>query len=227
MIPHCIGKWVGGYGAAHALAFVGFLTSFGCIAQADIEADPTFQFPDNPELQGVYWCHLLPDGRFLAGGGDKAFRLRSDGSLDPTFPVLQGGFGRKPVLEPDGGFTALGIQSDGPVGPTRAFGRRFGPDGAVDDTFQAGFGEHCEPIFSRRDAEGRYLVSGASLPGVHSAGLIRLKRDGSIDPTFEPLVNFAVSALAADRKGRWVVVGERVTDTGTGASGHLPPGSWP
>lgn len=223
MIPHRIAKWIGGCGAAHALAFVGILTSFGRVAQADIEADPTFHFPDTPELQGVYWCHLLPDGRFLAGGGDKAFRLKSDGSLDLTFPVPKGGFIRKPVLEPNGGFTGFGTYSDSPVGPSHPFGHRFGPDGTVDDTFQPGFGEFCEPILSRRDLAGRYLVSGINLPGMsgpHNWGLIRLKADGSIDPTFEVLTNFAVSAITAERNGGWAVVGSRVTDTGTGDSGH-------
>jgi hypothetical protein len=127
-------------------------------------------------------------------------------------------------LEPNGGFAVFSTYSDGPVGPSHAFGRRFGPDGAIDATFQPTFGEFSQPFLSQRDSAGRYLISGILLPGVPGAynwGLIRLKPDGSIDPTFELLVNFAVSAMVADRKGGWVIVGERVTDTGTGASGHL------
>src|SRR5262249_22291704 len=151
--------------------------------EAEVQADSTFVFPDSAEFQGVIWCHLLPDGRFLAGG-NKALRLKSDGSLDSTFPVLTipgGGFLRKPVLEPGGGFTAFGTYSD-PIGaPLRPIGRRYGPDGIVDDTFQPAFEEHSDPVLAQRDSNGRYLVSGFRLPGVESAGLIRFNSNGSLD----------------------------------------------
>ena len=202
----------GPWAIARLIALLGTFTGLASTGIAKVEIDSTFQFPSDPNLLSVNWCHVLPDGRIIAGGG-KAFRLKANGSLDDSFPILTipGDFLRKPVLEPDGGFTTFGVYAD-ESWQQHAIGRRYTSSGAIDPNFQPDLGGTV--FISRRDAAGGYLVSGQFLPGVERSGLVRLNRNGSVDQSFQRLVNFSVSGIDSTINGEWIVVGTTLTPQG-------------
>jgi Calx-beta domain/Domain of unknown function (DUF5122) beta-propeller len=175
--------------------------------RAAVQVDPTFHFPADPALQGVYWCHLLPGGKILTGGY-RAFRLNADGSLDASYPVLTTAesFIQKPVLEPNGGFTAFGSYYDEVLQRGMPFARRFTPNGLADSTFTPDLTAYSEVLLLVRDAAGRYLIAGRS-SGTGTGSLRRLLANGAVDPTFQPLADFAVSAMTPIENGGWLLIG--------------------
>lgn len=190
-----------------AAAFALVFSALTVETRAAVQVDQTFRFPADPQLQGVYWCHVLPGGKILTGGF-RAFRLNADGSLDPTFPVLTTpeSFIQKPVLEPDGGFTAFGSYFDEVLQRSMPFARRFTPNGLADSTFAPNLTDVSEVRLLVRDGAGRYLISGQSSTSPNGT-LRRLLGNGSADPTFQPLADFAVNAMTPIENGGCLVIG--------------------
>lgn len=208
--PKCLARRGAFITARLVIAILGGFSA--ATSEATVEADPTFHFSDDPRVQGVYWCHVLPDGKILAGGFN-AFRLNADGSLDTTYPVIStpSSFLIKPAMEPGGGFTAYGNFYDYAQGGVRPFIQRYGPAGTPDASFLPALSQFRSVNLLRRDDAGRYLVAG-ELIGAGAQGMLRLLADGSVDASFSPLLNFSVAALAPTGGGNWVVLGSRESD---------------
>jgi hypothetical protein len=187
-------------------------------ATGAVEVDPAFNFPvADPDLGFVYWCHLLPGGKLLAGG-NHAFRLNPDGSRDAAFTLVPAPYGyRKPVLEPGGGFTTFGTWYDPSAMGVMPYGKRFDANGMPDPSFQHPFTGYVEIRAVARDAGGGYLIAGrgllAAVP-LETYLLIRLLPDGAVDPAFVPLTDFAVSALDLQANGDVLVAGTDLIPAG-------------
>jgi uncharacterized delta-60 repeat protein len=83
--------------------------------------------------------------------------------------------------------------------------------GSVDAGFQCGAGFNG-PVKALLSQKGSYLVGGTFRQyGDQSvAGLVRLKHDGSLDPTFQVGANWDVTALVADSDDKILVAGEHL-----------------
>jgi uncharacterized delta-60 repeat protein len=166
-----------------------------------------------------------PDGRILlwgkAGGGEASvppvygvLRLQADGTRDPGFSVAVPpggacGYVRCLAVQPDGR-VLIGGEFDL---PPRGLAR-LNADGTVDGSFHPPDlpawdeeGVHALAVL----ADGRILIGG-DLDGVSNGlppALVRLNRDGSVDPTFDLGVDLhgGVQTIVPTPDGRWLVGG--------------------
>ena len=122
------------------------------------------------------------------------------GSIDPTFNAGRGpiqvrpGTGYGAVLQGDGKIVAGGMFNG--IGLARS-GQvvRFNPDGSVDTTFDSSSveianGDYTKPLCLQ--ADGKIIVGGSfvTADGNHHS-LLRLNTDGSLDATFNPVIEWA------------------------------------
>jgi hypothetical protein len=140
-------------------------------------------------------------GNFWVGGGNLVWRLRSNGSIDETFPAVSfdGTVGELALAE--NGLCWVGIiqPSTTPDSSTYRL-RRLTPSGKLEaDTSDVvlTFNTEIRPSLSLQ-ADGRPIITGAfvAVPtdeegrfAVHDT-VIRLMGDGSIDTSFSPLIGF-------------------------------------
>jgi uncharacterized delta-60 repeat protein len=149
----------------------------------------------------------LPDGRILIVGIEEQYantlalrRLLPDGSSDPSFGrngVAVTGVSRTNdahlVVQPDGRIVVAGTLRRPPEEDHVVYLERYLPDGTLDAGFGRGGGRE---VHAQLDAEseditaieglpdGRILVGGSSDAGQDSFFVLRLGRDGALDPTF-------------------------------------------
>ncbi len=185
---------------------------------------------------------LQPDGKALVGGRFDSFnggpcrglvRLTKDGSIDPFFNV--------PTWSPVNfwsGVNALALDPDGQI--FVAFDRAIEVDGQqyggvvrlkADGSFDPGFHTPTNIDYSFVNAvavqkDGKVLLggviwSGADQPYSH---LLRLKADGSLDRSFQPVPLFsdgeprnAVNNILIDPDGRIILLGGFSTDMAPGS----------
>jgi uncharacterized delta-60 repeat protein len=192
----------------------------------------------------VFAIAMQADGKILVGGDfttlggggigitarSRIGRLNADGSLDASF-------------DPGANSTiyALAVQADGKIlvagsfttlggGGTGSFTRnrigRLNADGSLDTSFDPGADGGIYALAVQ--ADGKILVGGVftSLGG-GGTGLTtrnrigRLNADGSLDTSFDPGANGAVSVLAVQADGK-ILVGGYFTSLGGGGTGAIP-----
>lgn len=123
-------------------------------------------------------------------------RLLPDGSTDTTFnPSV--GVVRALVVQGDGKILVL---SDG--SGVRSIVSRLNVDGTADSTFTSFNGGSAVINALTVQADGRILVGGA-----FTGFIRRLNANGSVDPTFDPQPDGAVSAITLQTDGRVIVAG--------------------
>ncbi|MEZ5324904.1 MAG: hypothetical protein R3F19_07565 [Verrucomicrobiales bacterium] len=191
-------------------SFFGFAD--GMVKQFDLDGTPIAGFESQVRFGPSSYTNLILDGagRVLvaaqreAGGGIS--RLRSDGSLDPTFNIHPG------ILSP---ISALAVQADGKIlagGWDPVF--RLHDDGTFDNSFQ--------PMLPSGDISCIAVDSvGRSLVGLKFGGadaVVRLLPDGSMDPTFQRKLKGYGLALKI-RNGSIFVAGEHLEFDGKSVSG--------
>jgi uncharacterized delta-60 repeat protein len=190
---------------------------------ARISADGSLDATFNPNANGpVYSLALQADGKILIGGSYTSIggqarnglaRFNADGSLDGSFasPGLLAGLAvRGLVVQADGRILMLADGSG-----SRSVISRLNADGSVDGTFAAVSSGSATFTSMALQTDGRIVVSGdfTSIAGNSIARLARLNPNGSVDPTFAPAPDGAVSALALQPDGR-LVIGGRFTTVG-------------
>jgi len=183
--------------------------------------DTTFS-PDAQADGPVYALALQPDGRLLIAGAfekvnqvvrRRIARLKSLGSLDPTFDVGAG---------PDNTIHALALQPDGRIliggaftnvsGTNRSGIARLNSDGSIDRFFNPGAGVD-NPVFAiALQPDDKILIGGAfaTVDGWMRFGVARLNTNGTVDATFDPGsgANGNVYALALQADGKILIGGE-------------------
>ncbi|MBI3239076.1 MAG: T9SS type A sorting domain-containing protein [Flavobacteriia bacterium] len=144
---------------------------------------------------------LLPDGKYLIGGGFKKYnnaacegirRINHDGSLDPTWNV--GGTGA--TNSSYGAVYDIAVQPDGKIiivgdftkynGVTKNRIARLNTDGTLDVTFNPGTGLNNLVGTIVLLPDGKMLVGGSftTVNGLACAGIARLNSDGTRDVSF-------------------------------------------
>lgn len=213
------------------LEIVGGGATLGPRAQAELVViDNDFSLAPAPGVAGeVNALARAPEGGLYLAGDFTAVhgverrnlaRLRADFSVDPAFD---------PGAGPDGPVTALLVQEDGGVvlagefqavaGRPRQRLARLRPDGALDETFDAGAG----PVWAGTgltNQPGRILAlapaadDGLWLGGQFTAfdqepavGLVRLRHDGRVDTGFRAPFQLKEAALSPPRaRSGWTTV---------------------
>jgi uncharacterized delta-60 repeat protein len=160
---------------------------------------------------------IVVGGNFTqVGGPTRPFvaRLELDGRLDQT--LLPDLIGAQLVR-------AIAIQPDGKIligGSFNVFGTthllRLDSDGAIDASFNAGSNDPDGEVTSIAvRPNGDILVAGVFTTfggGVTARNrILRLKNDGSLDPTFDPNANDQVLAMAVQRNGQIIIGGTFTT----------------
>ena len=203
-------------------------------------ADPSF-VPTAPTTGGeVQLLALQPDGRVLLTGpeGYGFGRVLASGQPDPSFQPPANCIPRTLLVQPDGrivvgGMYVVGLnfyplvrlQSTGVVDP--AFFRFLPPSGRV-----------CTPKCLALYPDGRLLVGGTitGYGSSTSAGVLRLRPNGTADNTFQASLSFLdVLALAVQPNQRILVGGQgdfnssptvtgtvRLLDAGTTDAAYQP-----
>lgn len=136
---------------------------------------------------------IQSDGKILAGGDYLLARYNPNGTLDQSFSsdgtlVVQGGFVRSTILQPDGriivtgsgtgggGFAVARINADG------TFDAPFGTNGIA--TTQVGTGGNGANA-AVLEPDGRILTAGSAQgTGGEDFALVRFNANGTLDPTF-------------------------------------------
>lgn len=200
-----------------AIAGGGFTTVAGAPRNriARFGNDGTLDAGFNPNADGpVHALALQADGRVLVGGAFATLggeprsnlgRVNADGTLDATFLPATSGAVSALAVQPDGRILLIMAGSG-----VNSVLMRLNADGTPDATFPALNGG-AEPINALAlQSDGRIVVGGTftSLGGVARARLARLNADGTLDPTFDPGANGAVTALALQADGRLMLGGD-------------------
>ena len=165
------------------------------------------------------------DGKILVGGSFKfvngtnragIVRLSQAGIVDGTFDPGTG------IGQTSGYVNALALQQDGKILVGGSFQTvngspgtnlaRLHPNGYLDSGFAAGWQASGDVDCLAQAAGGKVYVGGGAY-GSNQSPVVRLKADGTVDPTFAPAViageNQAyVNALAVQRDGKLVVAGD-------------------
>ncbi len=172
---------------------------------------------------------VQPDGKVLVGGNFYTWpivyqglvRLNADGSRATDF-VFGSSFGGNVVgaitLQPDGKIIVAGnfqIFNAMPVNNIR----RLNANGSTDSDFNPGtgiLGTYPSPHCTWLQADGKLVLGGSftAYDGTSRNGLLRIRTDGSLDPSFDPGVGPAVSTgtayihgIAPGMDGSFVLVG--------------------
>jgi uncharacterized delta-60 repeat protein len=160
---------------------------------SDGSFDTTFH-PAEPPMDYIFAVAVQNDGKLVVGGSDLV-RLLDDGSIDRTFTARDWG-----------SFVySLGIYSDGKIlvgGPDGV--RRLNANGSPDVTFQNATRPSGMVMAVLALPDGRAIVGGQTnfVFSRSSTSLMRLKADGSVDPTFISPVRGQVAFLRLDQKQR-------------------------
>lgn len=176
-------------------------------------------------------CHVTcllvqPDGKTVVGGSFNQLaggncanlgRLNADGSLDLSFNPQINGYVNYLAAQPDGGFLVAGDLGSFTEVAGHAANHlvRLGADGALNTWFKPGHGAVISQICCLAvQNDGKVLVAGepaaAYTPTV--TNLVRLNADGSLDPSFQPVVTASgsypsINCLALQADGRILVGG--------------------
>jgi uncharacterized delta-60 repeat protein len=192
---------------------------------SDGSLDNTYTPPAG--LSNIYQLELYDSSRvFLFGnfnGIPKYARLNFDGSLDTAFT--------HPNLARVGSVTTLATQTDGKIliggdfdrvnGAVKNTLARVNSDGSLDASFDAGSaGVNLVPKTIVLQADGKILVGGVYLTDTGTTPrLIRLNANGSIDSTFNAVLDGGVYSIALLPNGQIIIGGSFTTAGGAAQVG--------
>ena len=176
---------------------------------ARFNADGTLDTAFAPAgLGSVASLALQPDGKIVvagspAGGGATSAllaRFNADGTRDAAFVSAA----------PLSASSSIALQPDGRVlvVTTQPSIQRVNADGSADNTFGSATFNGSIASFVLQ-ADGRVLVGGTftTVAGTSVSRLVRLNANGTVDPTFAPAPDAAVTALALQSDGRLIFGG--------------------
>ncbi|ERM80129.1 hypothetical protein P872_14365, partial [Rhodonellum psychrophilum GCM71 = DSM 17998] len=205
---------------------------------ARINPDGSLDKTINPEPganMNISSVALQQDGKILIGGFFTSYngtdrnhiaRLKSDGSLDPTFDPGEGANGpvRSMALLSDGkiliggGFTTYN-------GTARNHIARLHPDGSLDWSFDPGIGASSWVNTIALQSDGKILIGGlfTSYNGTLKNNIARLNPDGSLDSSFDSYIgpNLYVSTIALQPDGKILFGGGFTFYSSTGRNGMI------
>lgn len=168
---------------------------------------------------------IQADGKILFGND----RLFANGARDPFYAATSSMAAQKLSLThhwsmrpqvKDGSTLILGwFHADGPVSPSTRFAR-FSRDGHIDMGFNVDHLGSDSFLLPRRDgkifAGGGFLMPGES---TLRGRLLLLNEDGSVDPSFAPVIDRVVRSAGVQGDGKVIIIGEFNSVNGTARPG--------
>ena len=168
--------------------------------------------------------------------GDLDTSWGNGGIATTAFPAAEFATTRDSIVQADGKVIVVGTVGTGDFS-TFAIAR-FTGDGRLDPAFsgdgmvEVGFQQaHAAARSVGIDSQGRLLVAGVSSPSIELDGantrlaLVRLRPDGTADPTFGALgngrVTVAFGGAITDGRGVGIAIGDRPVCVGTELSGGI------
>jgi len=210
---------------------------------ARLNSDGSLDTTFNPNANGaVLALALEPSGQIVVGGGFTTLqpngaltplnfsgiaRLNTDGSLDNSFGPDAAGSVNAIVIQSNGqiliGGNFTSVQPNGGANVQVDSLARLNADGTLDSTYIINPLSYVSAIALQ--ADGKVLIAGAftqvfpvnSSTAVSTSYVARINTDGSIDTSFEPSPNAAVTTLAVQSDGGIVMGGNftQLTPTNT------------
>lgn len=177
----------------------------------------------------VFGSALQPNGRSIIVGSFDSYNgvarsrvvgLNSDGGLDQSFDPGSGANNAvmSVCVQPDGKFV-IGGDFTSFNGSTVTRVARLLPSGAVDPSFNPGMGANDGVLCIALQPDGKILIGGLFTTCDVAArnGIARLNPDGSLDPTFDPMLgaNGAINAIAIQQDGNIIIGGVFTSYNGT------------
>jgi uncharacterized delta-60 repeat protein len=139
------------------------------------------------------------------------YRLNYDGSLDTSFnrqQFLLNGNVSLLARQTDGKVVAVGnFTTANSISKTRF--ARFNTDGTTDNSFNAGTGFDVNPKGIAIQSDGKILAFGdfTNYNGTARGKIIRINTDGSLDATFNPILDGGVYTVAPLSSGKVLIGG--------------------
>jgi uncharacterized delta-60 repeat protein len=162
------------------------------------------------------------NGKIIIGGTFGSFngtarggitRLNTDGSLDLSFNPgtgFSGGGINTTILQSDGKIIAGGSFS-GFNGITRTYIARLNIDGTLDVSFNPGTGFNSIVYTAALQTNGKILFGGVfnSFNGITRSRIARLNTDGSLDISFNPVLNLGnyIKSISVQPNGKIIASG--------------------
>lgn len=169
---------------------------------------------------------VQPDGKMVVGGSFSQLaggnctdlgRLNADGSLDTSFNPQLNGYINYLAAEPDGGLLVGGDLGSftNVAGHAVNHLARLTAEGALDPGFTSAYaGLLSEICCLAVQSDGKVLVAGEPVMARTpiATNLVRLNADGSLDPSFQPVVTASesfptINCLAVQADGKILVGG--------------------
>jgi uncharacterized delta-60 repeat protein len=181
--------------------------------------DTTFDPGTGPDQGGVSTIKVQADGKILISGfffhyngapQQLIARLNTDGSLDTTFKPSPVANATSTIhLQADGKIIVSGSYTDGNVAHPRVL--RLNTDGSLDTTFDQGVGGNNSVTVRALQPDGKIIIGGdfTTYSGTSRSYFARLNSDGSVDTTFNPVVdsNDAYNSVTLQPDGKLIVAG--------------------
>lgn len=183
----------------------------------------------------IHAVALQPDGKLLVGAGEELVRLRTDGTLDPTFGT--GGVLRVALLvHPDGRIVLTGVE---PSSDLRPFVAQLTAAGALDPGFgtkgvvmlKPTLGGVVQPTAAALQADGKILIAGwvrATSLAKKRPAIWRFTSAGLLDAPFGANGEAEAPAGGGDGAFRTVTVlaNAKIVAAGFFKASSLPSEAW-
>jgi uncharacterized delta-60 repeat protein len=181
--------------------------------------DMTFDPGTGTDQGSVSSIAVQADGKILISGfffhyngvpQEMIARLNTDGSLDTTFKPSPDVNATSTIhLQTDGKILVSGGYRDGTVSRYKVL--RLNTDGSLDTTFDSGVGATNTMSVRALQPDGKIIIAGefTNYNGTSRSYFARLNTDGSIDTTFNPVVdeNDAYNSITLQPDGKLIAAG--------------------
>ena len=196
--------------------------SFIARFSADGALDTTFTPFANQAVKAIA---VLPDSKIAIGGyftristpnapagvlRNRLARLGTDGTLDTTFSIDDGGRPLVSLVQSDGKILIGGTFTTA-GGLTRNGMARLNADGTLDAAFNPNLNGRV--LAMALQADGKILIGGAftTVGGVTRNYFARLNANGTLDTAVDPAVGSQIEAIAVQSDGKILIGGEFTT----------------
>jgi uncharacterized delta-60 repeat protein len=171
---------------------------------ADGTHDVTISNSSNPPS-----IRYLPSGKLLKMGS-LIYRYSENGFFETQTVRLDGGAAYKAAIQPDGKIIIVGTFTEINLTTPRNRIARLNPDGTFDDAFNppGGADRRINDVLLQTD--GKILIGGQFISVNNNSNykyLARMNADGSLDTTFNPILNAEVTSFKIQSDGKILVGG--------------------
>ncbi len=187
------------------------LISNGERRNADGTHDVTISNSSNPPS-----IRYLPSGKLLKMGS-LIYRYSEDGFFETQTVRLDGGLAYKAAIQPDGKIIIVGTFTQINLSTFRNRIARLNADGTFDDSFNPPGGVNNRINDVHLQTDGKIIIGGQFTSVNNNSNykyLARLNADGTLDTSFNPILNGEVTCIKLQPDGKILFSGTMTTVNG-------------